>query len=172
MNQYIKAMRSYVDFSGRASRSDYWLFSLFFWIFYSAAVVIDYAFNLFNEETGFGPLSALVLLAHIVPGIALLVRRVHDTGHGGWWTVLMFVPVINLIAALYFLFKGSQPSPNIYGPNPFDVNQNYVTEAKGDHPSRGAEIDQLARLAEMRSAGAITEEEFNQMKRRLLAQSI
>lgn len=116
MNRYVKAMRSYADFSGRASRSDYWIFSLFFFILYLIALFIDFVFNLYSSEFAAGPLSLIVVLAHLIPSVSLLTRRIHDTGHTGWWTLFTFIPVIGFIAALYFLFKRSQPGANAYGP--------------------------------------------------------
>ncbi len=50
-------------------------------------------------------------LALLVPGIAVGIRRMHDTGRSGWWILL---PVVNLV----FLCQDSQSGENAYGPNP------------------------------------------------------
>ena len=55
--------------------------------------------------------SSLYSLAVLIPGIAVSVRRMHDTGRSGWW---ILCPIANII----FLFLDSQPGPNQYGPNP------------------------------------------------------
>jgi uncharacterized membrane protein YhaH (DUF805 family) len=55
-------------------------------------------------------LSALYSLIVLIPGIAVAVRRLHDTGRSGWW--LLF-PFVNLI----FLCLDSQPGENQFGPN-------------------------------------------------------
>ena len=64
-------LRKYVDFSGRASRSEFWFFVLAYWIASSIPVI--------------GPFVGLALL---LPDLAVSARRLHDTGKSGWWQVL------------------------------------------------------------------------------------
>jgi uncharacterized membrane protein YhaH (DUF805 family) len=90
---------SYADFNGRARRSEYWYFYLFYMII---AVVAS-----FIHET----LYLIIALAMIVPSIAAGVRRMHDVGKSGWF---LLIPIYNLILAI----TDSQPGKNEYGPNP------------------------------------------------------
>ena len=61
---------------------------------------------------GAGVLSAIFVLATIVPGIAVGVRRLHDINLSGWWYLLMLVPVVGVVLALVLLFKGGNEGDN------------------------------------------------------------
>jgi uncharacterized membrane protein YhaH (DUF805 family) len=110
MNSYIKAMKNYAVFSGRSSRSDYWLFTLFYLIFSAVCWVLDGVM---------GNYVALVFsLVHIIPGLAVQVRRLHDTDRTGWWALIMLIPVVGFIILLVFLCQKSDEGANRFGPNP------------------------------------------------------
>jgi uncharacterized membrane protein YhaH (DUF805 family) len=96
---YLKVMKNYVGFDGRARRKEYWMFTLVW--------VVAYVVILRVSTT----LALLVYLPHVVPSIAAGVRRMHDTNHSGWW---MFVPIVNLI----FAVTEGERSENGYGPDP------------------------------------------------------
>ncbi len=75
---------------------------------------------------GIGVLIGYVLmiiygLAVLVPSIAVVVRRLHDTGHSGWWYLISFVPYVGGIVLFVFLLLASTPGDNVYGPNPCDT---------------------------------------------------
>ena len=95
--------RKYFDFTGRARRSEYWWFVLFYcivmfiWIFLSAFLT---AFGFASMSTSSSPytiviISAVVMLLpiifFIIPGYSAQTRRLHDTGHSGWWVVASIV---------------------------------------------------------------------------------
>jgi uncharacterized membrane protein YhaH (DUF805 family) len=67
---------------------------------------------------GYGPVSMLYGLAVFLPGLALAIRRLHDTGRSGWWMLIGFLPLIGLIVLIIFFVQDSQPGSNQYGPNP------------------------------------------------------
>lgn len=122
MNYYLEAFRRYADFSGRARRSEYWYFVLFnfiatFVIAFGAGVI---AGMLSNDVRGAVAIADLYVLAALLPGLAVSVRRLHDTGRSGWWLLLCLVPLVNLIL-LFFYIEDSQPGTNEYGPNPKEV---------------------------------------------------
>ena len=142
-------VEKYADFTGRAPRAEYWWYTL-------AIVVLALVLTIIESITGlkgmvfgmYGPLTALLWLATIVPGIAVGVRRLHDTNRSGWW-LLLFVPYLigvammaraaaghNLaaigslgllsllglalcIVLLVFMVLPSNPGDNRYGPNPY-----------------------------------------------------
>ncbi|MEO0970269.1 MAG: DUF805 domain-containing protein [Cyanobacteria bacterium J06639_18] len=106
MKWYIDALKKYGVFSGRSRRKAYWMFWLFDVIFTILFSVID---QIIGNEVEI--LSTLYTLATIIPSLAVAVRRIHDTGHSGWWILF---PIVNLV----FLCTDSQPESNKYGPNP------------------------------------------------------
>jgi uncharacterized membrane protein YhaH (DUF805 family) len=107
---FFEAFRKYAVFSGRARRKEFWMFYLFNVIASIVAVIIDNVFG-FSQSGGYGVLGGLYSLAAIVPTIAVGVRRIHDTGHSGWYVL---IPIYNLVLACT---EGDQ-GPNAYGPDP------------------------------------------------------
>lgn len=83
MNWYIKCLKQYADFSGRARRKEYWLFVLFNYIIFNVAGLID-VISGFTDGFEIGPLGALYLLGMLIPSLAVIVRRLHDIGKSGW----------------------------------------------------------------------------------------
>jgi uncharacterized membrane protein YhaH (DUF805 family) len=117
MNWYLDAWKNYVTFTGRSRRTAYWMFVLFNVIAIILANVIDNVLGLAGDG-GYGPLSMIYGLAVFLPGLALAIRRLHDTGRSGWWMLISFLPLIGLIVLIVFFVQDSQPGSNQYGPNP------------------------------------------------------
>ena len=118
MNWYLAVLKNYAGFSGRARRKEYWTFVLFHVIFSIVALILDY---LVGTVVLFIILYALAVL---IPGIAVLVRRLHDVGKSGWWYFISFVPIIGGIWLIVLLFTDSIPGENQYGPNPKEIATN------------------------------------------------
>jgi uncharacterized membrane protein YhaH (DUF805 family) len=121
MNWYLEVLKKYAVFSGRARRKEYWFFVLFNIIIGLALTFIDFSTGLYDVETEIGLLSSLYSLAVLVPGIAVTIRRLHDTSRTGWWFLIAFVPIIGVIVLLVFMAFDSTPGDNQYGPNPKDA---------------------------------------------------
>ncbi len=117
MNWYLEALRKYATFSGRARRKEYWLFTLFNILISLALGAIEGFLDLF-PNTEQSVLAMIYGLAVFLPGLAVTVRRLHDTGRSGWWMWIALVPLIGVIVLLVFLAKDSEPGKNRYGPNP------------------------------------------------------
>jgi uncharacterized membrane protein YhaH (DUF805 family) len=124
---FSEALRSfwgnYRNFKGRARRSEYWLIQLFLVVTNLAAAVIDFVLmngdvERFIANGGGGIVGLIWILATIVPAVAVLVRRLHDTGRSGWWALIGFVPVAGAIALLVFTVADSEAQQNSYGPSP------------------------------------------------------
>ena len=62
-----------------------------------------------------GLLQMLVALALLIPSIGLGIRRFHDIGKSGWWILIGFIPLLGLLALIYFFVQDSQTGPNRYG---------------------------------------------------------
>ncbi len=116
MNWYLKGLRNYAVFSGRAQRMEYWMFGLFYIIFAIVIGIIESIFGI--GEAGSGLLSGLFVLAMLIPSLAVTFRRLHDTDRSGWWLLIGFVPLIGSIVILVFMIQDSQPGENQYGTNP------------------------------------------------------
>ena len=109
MNYYIDALRNYVNFQGRATRTQFWMFVLFNFI----AVVILCVLAFVIPALSF--LLSVYQIALLLPTLALQVRRLHDTDRSGWWILLGFLPVIGgLVLFIFYLLPGTP------GPNRFD----------------------------------------------------
>jgi uncharacterized membrane protein YhaH (DUF805 family) len=114
---------NYRNFKGRARRSEYWFIQLFLVLTNLAAAVIDLALmngdvDRFVANGGGGIVGLIWILATIVPALAVLVRRLHDTGRSGWWALIGFVPLAGTIVLLVFTLADSQAQQNSYGPSP------------------------------------------------------
>ena len=125
--------QKYIDFSGRASRSEYWWFFLF-------TLIV-------RILTGWIPgVGFVVTLVLLLPSLSATVRRLHDTNRTGWWllmpigitiaavvvgVILSFVvgpflgvgiavlgSIAGFVSLLMFLVQPGDPQPNQYGPNP------------------------------------------------------
>ncbi|WP_018883839.1 DUF805 domain-containing protein [Paenibacillus massiliensis] len=111
MEWYLKVLKNYVGFSGRARRKEYWMFALFNAI---AVLVLAIIGQLIGIEL---LLVYLYSLAVMLPSLAVIIRRLHDIGKSGWWYLLSFVP-FGAFVVLYFICLDSEPTDNQYGPNP------------------------------------------------------
>lgn len=118
MNWYIEVLKKYAVFNGRARRKEYWYFYLFYMLIYIALIIIDVVAGVFSAEAGIGLLSGIYTIALLIPGIAVGVRRLHDTNRSGWWLLIGLIPIIGAILLIVFLASDSKPEENQYGPNP------------------------------------------------------
>jgi uncharacterized membrane protein YhaH (DUF805 family) len=126
--------RQYATFTGRARRSEFWFFYLFYLLAYGGVytvglvVVLAGADPVTGEPSGAAAVvggilvvaAVLFALAVVVPTLAVTVRRLHDTGRSGFWYFISFVPLVGPIVLLVFLAQDSEPVPNAHGANPKD----------------------------------------------------
>jgi uncharacterized membrane protein YhaH (DUF805 family) len=122
MEWYLKVLRQYADFNGRARRKEYWMFVLFNMIFALVAIGLDYAIFISYLDMTFGFIYFVYLLAIIVPALAVTIRRLHDTGKSGWMIFVALIPLIGGIWLLILYIQDSTPGTNQYGPNPKGIN--------------------------------------------------
>jgi uncharacterized membrane protein YhaH (DUF805 family) len=107
-------LRNYTTFSGRAPRSEYWYWALFFFIISIAATAIDT--TLFSESV-FSPLSTGLSLGLLLPNISVAVRRLHDIDRTGWWFLIAFTVIGIILLIVWACTKGTS-GPNSYGQDP------------------------------------------------------
>jgi len=121
MNYYLDVLKKYAVFTGRARRKEYWIFVLFSVIIFILLSFLDGLIGMVDPVTGFGALSSLYLLAVLIPGIAVSIRRLHDVGKSGWMLLVALIPLIGGIWLLVLMVGDSMPGDNEYGANPKDV---------------------------------------------------
>ena len=170
---FIEAIKTcfakYVTFSGRARRSEHWYFFLFITlveivlIIWSASTIMGPMMEYIAEGGDpndkeaiteivnpyrFSPSTIVLLIFSVgtlLPIIAVQIRRMHDTGRSGWWSMtywggvlLMYAPFISpmisypvfLIGTIWFIYlacQDSTPGTNIYGPNPKGLEETTST---------------------------------------------
>ena len=112
MNWYVKVLKNYAVMSGRAHRTEYWMFFLFNFII-AFAIGFVQGFLGIVTNTDQSVLGFIYQLAILIPSIAVGVRRMHDTDHSGWW---LLVPIVNLVFSVTEGTKGenrfgSAPKP-------------------------------------------------------------
>ncbi|SRR6056297_1489705 len=110
----------YGDFDGRAARAEFWWWVLFVAVVQIlASAVLGLGLALFQNSGFLQWLLVLVfmviVLAFILPSIAVSVRRLHDRDLSGWWYLLVFVPFGNLVLFIWYVLPGTT------GPNRFDL---------------------------------------------------
>jgi uncharacterized membrane protein YhaH (DUF805 family) len=102
---------NYVNFAGRAIRSEYWYWVLFVFLAEIVTGIVDFVLGVQITTTIFG-------LAVLLPGLAVAVRRLHDLDRSGWWVLLALIPLIGAIVLLvWFCSRGTEGS-NRFGPDP------------------------------------------------------
>lgn len=101
MKWFIKCIKNYANFTGRARRAEYWYFVLFMSLFGIVARVLDVI--LFADKPiglALSPISTLFSLFFLIPNLAVSVRRLHDIGRSGKWVLLYYVLIIVWLVAL------------------------------------------------------------------------
>ena len=123
MKWFIKCIKQYADFKGRARRKEYWMFTLFYLLFLlPLAVLVGIEIGLEIEIPIFTILFVLFIFALIVPTYAVTARRLHDTGRSGWWILINFIPYIGGIWLFVLTCLDSEPGTNKWGDNPKEIN--------------------------------------------------
>ena len=124
----LKAFWSnYSNFKGRSRRSEYWFIELFLVISNVVVAVVDLALmnwdvDRFIANGGGGIVGLIWILATIVPAIAVLIRRLHDTNRSGWWALIGLVPLAGAIVLLVFTVEDSNKGDNRYGASPKEAS--------------------------------------------------
>jgi len=119
MDYMLMPFMRYFDFAGRSRRKEYWMFLLGVIIVAVVLGLIESALGMGGSVGGiYGPLSLIFLIAIIIPGIAVQVRRFHDQDKSGWFVLINFVPYVGGLIVLVFMLMEGTRGPNRYGPDP------------------------------------------------------
>jgi uncharacterized membrane protein YhaH (DUF805 family) len=132
----LRCLRLYAVFRGRADRSEFWFFLLFFLVGYVFVVALDMGLGSPVVRLASWPGGHLLPMAHMLddvgwlvllyrpvlflPSAAVTVRRLHDIGRSGWWGLLWVlpVPILGWFVLVPWLMRPSDPGPNSYGTAP------------------------------------------------------
>jgi uncharacterized membrane protein YhaH (DUF805 family) len=104
----FQPLKKYAEFTGRASRAEYWLFFLFNFIVTLVASLVG----------GESLLLPLVWLGLFIPNIAVGVRRLHDINMSGWWLLINLIPFLGALVFLVFCLIPGTVGENSYGDDP------------------------------------------------------
>lgn len=121
MGWYLNVLKNYGVFIGRARRKEYWMFFLVNIVIYAILAFIEGFFNLFPDGDG-RKLVDIYSLFILMPSIAVMVRRLHDTNRSGWWFLMALVPIANIVLIVFLAQEGCSGS-NQFGPNPKEEGQ-------------------------------------------------
>lgn len=111
MNWYVDVLKNYTGFSGRARRTEFWMFVLF-------NIIISIVLLVIGLVLKFPFLGLIYSLAILLPSLAVSVRRLHDTGKSGWWLFISLVPFVGGIILIIFNATEGTRGDNQYGPDP------------------------------------------------------
>jgi uncharacterized membrane protein YhaH (DUF805 family) len=152
--------RKYAVFQGRASRSEFWWFYLFYGLLAAVSLI-------------FGPMGLLIVaLALGLPVLAVGIRRLHDIDRSGWACLFYSIPFIGLILFILWNSRRGTAGDNRFGPNPFEngvADTRLAAPASSNPASMADKTEQLAKIKVLLESSAINQEEFDRMKQQILA---
>ncbi|MES2414430.1 MAG: DUF805 domain-containing protein [Pseudomonadota bacterium] len=111
MNWYLKVMKNYFGVEGRARRTEYWMYFLVYLGIIIVASILD-------AIIGLGLIGGIAALVHLIPSITVGVRRLHDINKSGWWLLIVLIPLIGWLIAIYWAVKEGDAGDNTYGRDP------------------------------------------------------
>lgn len=118
MQWYIDVLKKYVVFGGRARRKEFWMFMLFSTIISLVLGMIDRLAGMnFGPADSYGVLSSIYGVAVLLPTLAVMWRRLHDTDRSGWW-MLLYLTCIGIIVLIVFWAQEGTAGDNKHGPDP------------------------------------------------------
>ena len=118
MEWYTGVLKKYVEFSGRARRKEYWMFTLISVIISIVLGIVDRLIGTDFNNGSNGVLSSVYSLAVLLPSLAVGVRRLHDTNRSGWWILIGLIPCVGWIILIVFFATEGVAGPNQYGEDP------------------------------------------------------
>jgi uncharacterized membrane protein YhaH (DUF805 family) len=115
MNYYLRAFKNFLDFEGRANKSEFWYFVLFNILFSATAMLIDRIFEIQTPLFKSDSISRIYSIIVFIPGLAVTVRRLHDAGKTGGFIFIVLIPIIGIIWLLLILSADGDSGKNKYG---------------------------------------------------------
>lgn len=113
-----QVFNKYATFKGRARRSEYWWFVLFYSLVLIAAAILDNLFGITIEHTFYGAIYCIAALVLFLPNLTVTVRRLHDINKSGWNILWGIIPLIGSILLIVWCCQDSKAEANQYGESP------------------------------------------------------
>ncbi len=114
---FISVFKNWLDFSGRACRSEFWYFQLSVILISLILGIAETIGGAPGEEFGYGPLSTLFQIIIIIPSISVTSRRLQDRGVSGWWQ-LSYLTIIGILVIFVLAMLPAKDDENKWGRNP------------------------------------------------------
>lgn len=165
------------DFEGCAARAEFWGYTLLVGL---VSIILLFAGAVITtHDPTFPSVDALVgiwLVLNFLPALSVNVRRLHDTGRSGWFVLLNFIPIVNLIGFVFTLLPTKRSGNRFRKAEPTPRATIFDSPAPAPEPSANLAaspdaIADLERLASLRERGMLTDEEYADQKRLLLSRS-
>ncbi len=126
MNYYLHVLQNFNNFSGRARRKEYWMYTLiympilFLGMFADNALGTTFQMDVMGQsvDIGYGWIYVIVATLHFLPSLSVVVRRLHDVGKSGWFYLIILIPLIGAIWMLVLLVSNGDVGENKYGADP------------------------------------------------------
>ena len=103
--------KKYTQFSGRASRSEFWFFALFGLIGGLITAVIDTMILGYPLED-YGPTNIIFQIAIFIPYLAVGARRLHDINRSGWWQLIVLTIIGIILLIIWWATVGENKKNN------------------------------------------------------------
>ena len=172
----------YADFEGPAIRSEYWFFTLFIWLVYIVLYVVTFWIVLStmpSEGTAmfFIYIPVIWTLATLIPQLAAGVRRLHDIGKSGWWSLIALTGIGSIVLFIWFCDEGGKkyrPSTTRRDDDePPARRSRERSESKFSFGSSSKSgkidiIDELEEVEKLYEDGTLSEAQFKKAKKKLL----
>ena len=133
MKYFLAAIKNYAVFKGRSSRKEFWMFALFGFLILPFAL---FGFLILLEDTGL--IGEYFLYGYnlfiLIPTLAIMTRRVHDTGQQGALVFLALIPYIGFLIILILCLQKGNAGPNRYGPESSDTNYIEPNQSENQSP--------------------------------------
>ena len=116
MKYFILALKNWNKFKGRANRSEFWYFTLFYFILAIITYFIDVSFLGYDpmDPTSLGVLQTAYILVLFIPSFSVTIRRLHDVNRSGW-NLLWYITIIGIVyVTILNILKGTD-GDNKYG---------------------------------------------------------
>ena len=117
MKYFMLGLKNWNKFKGRANRSEFWYFTLFYLIFLAITYFIDISFLGWDpmDPTSIGILQTAYNLVPLIPSFSVTIRRLHDINKSGWNLLWMLIPLLGPVYIIILNILKGTDDDNKYG---------------------------------------------------------